>query len=103
MAVELALQLAEDAGPRRQVVERRIGGVPPIAVGPAPGPPGRVLGRQHAARDLQFGPEIFETGVHAKRRLIDRSRKKWAQRHRGAPRPQISGCQRTWASGASSK
>src|SRR6185312_1117122 len=81
VAVQQRLQLAEYAGPRRQVVERGIGRVPAIGVGLAPGAAGRVLVGQHAAGDFQFGPEIFETRVCAKRRLKDRSREQVTERH----------------------
>src|SRR4029079_10916792 len=100
--VELGLQLPEDAGAPRQVVERGIGRVAAVAVGLGPRPTRRVLIGQHAARRFQFGVEIFEFPVCAKGRFVNRSRKEVTHRHGRALT--VSGMKvKAWASGASSK
>ena len=70
----------EDAGPRRQVVQRGVGGVAAVAVRLAPGAAGLILGRQHAAGVRQLGVEGRESRLGGQGGLIELGREERADR-----------------------
>ncbi len=77
--IEPPLEIGEGGGSAGQVIQRGIGGVAAIALGPTPSLPRKVLSRQHLAGLLKIGVEGREIPRFSQRGFIEAGDEEFAE------------------------